>query len=75
MIITEITIANWLICNHKFELQKKNQSQFFFNQKKISQFIFRQEIRDGGKQLHEKLKFYAPKIAVFNGKGRWIYHS
>ncbi|XP_036354537.1 G/T mismatch-specific thymine DNA glycosylase isoform X2 [Octopus sinensis] len=31
--------------------------------------LSKKEIRDGGKQLLEKLKFYGPKIAVFNGKG------
>ncbi|XP_052834055.1 uncharacterized protein LOC106876312, partial [Octopus bimaculoides] len=30
--------------------------------------LSKKEIRDGGKQLLEKLKFYSPKIAVFNGK-------
>lgn len=37
--------------------------------------LTKQEIRDGGKQLHEKLKFYAPKIAVFNGKGIYEIYS
>jgi len=31
--------------------------------------FFSQEIREGGKDLIEKIRTYKPKIAVFNGKG------
>jgi len=35
----------------------------------------RTEIKQGAEILAEKIRKYRPKIAVFNGKGRWISFS
>ena len=34
-------------------------------------FHSRQEIKEGADILRKKLALYKPKIAVFNGKGKW----
>ena len=38
---------------------------------------FRKEIKEGADALTDKILMYAPKIAVFNGKGRFCscYHT